>query len=79
MKEYATDDDFLIKRSNGLLLSNNDVSILEKYDIDYNSCTSLSELIYLIEDYLEDSDELVDLEELSIKLSEFNYYQNTNK
>ena len=61
MKEYATDDDFLIKRSNGLLLSNNDVNILEKYDIDYNSCTSLSELIYLIEDYLEDSDELVDI------------------
>ena len=79
MKEYATDDDFLVKRSNGLLLSNNDVYILEKYDIDYNSCTSLSELIYLIEDYLEDSDELVDLEELSIKLSEFNYYHNTNK
>ena len=79
MKEYATDDDFLVKRPNGLLLSNNDVSILEKYDIDYNSCKSLSELIYLIEDYLEDSDELVDLEELSIKLSEFNYYQNTDK
>ena len=50
MKEYATDDDFLVKRPNGLLLSNNDVSILEKYDIDYNSCKSLSELIYLIED-----------------------------
>ena len=79
MKEFATDDDFLVKRSNGLLLSNNDVNVLEKYDIDYNSCTSLSELIYLIEDYLEDSDELVDLEELSIKLSEFNYYHNTNK
>ncbi len=79
MKEYATDDDFLVKRSNGLLLSNNDVSILEKYDIDYNSCKSLEQLIYLIEDYLEDSDELIDLEELSIKLSEFNYYQNTNK
>ena len=79
MKEYATDDDFLVKRPNGLLLSNNDVSILEKYDIDYNSCKSLGELIFLIEDYLEDSDELVDLEELSIKLSEFNYYQNTNK
>ena len=79
MKEYATDDDFLVKRPNGLLLSNNDVSILEKYDIDYNSCKSLGELIFLIEDYLEDSDELVDLEELSIKLSEFNYYQNTDK
>ena len=79
MKEYAAEDDFLVKRSNGLLLSNNDVSILDKYNIDYNSCKSLGELIFLIEDYLEDSDELVDLEELSIKLSEFNYYQNTDK
>ena len=79
MKEYATDDDFLLKRPNGLLLSNNDVSILEKYNNNYNSCKNLSELIFLIEDYLEDSDELVDLEELSIKLSEFNYYQNTDK
>ncbi len=77
--EYATEDDFLIKRSNGLLLSNKDVKVLERYDIDYNSCKSLSELIYLIEDYLEDSDECIDLEELSIKLSEFNYYHNTNK
>ncbi len=79
MKEYADENDFLVKRSNGLLLSNNDVSILERYDIDYNSCKNLSELIYLIEDYLEDTDECVDLEELSIKLSEFNYYHNTNK
>ena len=79
MKEYAAEDDFLVKRSNGLLLSNNDVSILDKYNIDYNSCKSLGELIFLIEDYLEDSDELVDLEELSNKLSEFNYYQNTDK
>jgi len=79
MKEFATEDDFLVKRANGLLLSNNDINILERYDIDYNSCKSLDQLIYLIEDYLEDSDECIDLEELSIKLSEFNYYQNTNK
>ena len=42
MKEYATDDDFLVKRPNGLLLSNNDVIILDKYNIDYNSCKNLS-------------------------------------
>ena len=79
MKEFANENDFLVKRSNGLLLSNNDVSILERYDINYNSCKTLEELIYLIERYLDDTDECIDLEELSIKLSEFNYYHNTNK
>ena len=79
MKEYADENDFLVKRSNGLLLSNNDVSILERYDINYNSCKSLSELIFMIERYLDDTDECDELEELSIKLSEFNYYHNTDK
>ena len=79
MKEYADENDFLVKRSNGLLLSNNDVSILERYDINYTSCKSLAELIFMIERYLDDTDECDELEELSIKLSEFNYYQNTDK
>ena len=79
MKEYADENDFLVKRSNGLLLSNNDVSILERYDINYTSCKSLSELIFMIERYLDDTDECDELEELSIKLSEFNYYHNTDK
>ena len=30
MKEYATDDDFLVKRPNGLLLSNNPLLLLTK-------------------------------------------------
>lgn len=79
MKEFATEDDFLVKRSNGLLLSNNDVRILEEYDIDYSNCKTLKELILLIEKYLDDSDDCLDLEELSVKLSEFDYYHNTNK
>ena len=51
-----------------------------KYNINYLNFSSIKELIFVIQDYIDDSyDELDDLEDLSIKLSEFNYYNNTNK
>ena len=42
----------------------------------------MSELIFKVEQYIEDNDmydEMDDLENLSLELSEFNYYYNTNK
>lgn len=48
MKLYAEEDDFLIKRSNGLLLSNHDVKVLEDNHIDYLKCHSLEELIFIM-------------------------------
>ena len=78
MKEYATDDDFLVKRPNGLLLSNNDVSILDKYNIDYKNCIDLKSLIYYIEEILNE-ESFDDLEEISLSISERDYYENTHK
>lgn len=64
----------------GILLSAEEEVILNKYQINYKMCTSTSQLIFMIEDYLNDSyEELDDLDNLSKRLSEFNYYQNTNK
>lgn len=64
----------------GILLSDNDEAILNKYKINYKMCTSTSELIFIIEDYLNDSYlELDDLDNLSRRLAEYNYYKNTNK
>ena len=42
---------------------------------------SMHELIYLIEDYLDNSydDALEDLEDVSTSIAERNYYMNTNK
>ena len=54
----------------------------QKHKIDYKNVVDISELIYKIEVYIEDNyygDELSDLENLSLELSEFNYYYNTNK
>lgn len=64
----------------GIMLTNREIEVLKRYGIDYLSCQSLKEIIYKIEDLLEDefhdSDEL---EEISISISERDYYQNTNK
>lgn len=65
-------------RDNGLLLSDEQIEILKRYDIDYLKFSNLEALIYEIESYLND-EELDDLEWLSRELAERNYYQNTNK
>lgn len=69
---------FLKNVGNDIWLSNEDIDILNKYNIDYKTCKSTSELIFKIESYL-NINEVTDLDELSIRLSEFNYYNNTNK
>ena len=62
----------LKQRKNGIYLSDEQINILEKYNI--------NELIFYIEDYLNNSYmELEDLESVSEALSNFNYYNNTNK
>ena len=72
---------FLKKQSNGMLLSDNHINILNKYDIDYLKCSSINDLLYQIDEVLNEGeyDEVDDLEWVSIDLAERNYYQNTNK
>ena len=74
-----TFEDMKLNRINdNLYLSNKQIEVLKKYEIDYNK--DIDSLIYEIEDILNDSyEELFDLEELSRELSEFNYYHNTKK
>ena len=74
----GTDKSFLKRRENNLLLSDNDISILERNDIDYLKYNNIKELLFEIEETLEESDD-IELEELSIKLGEYNYYNYTNK
>ena len=65
---------------NGLMLTNNEISVLKRYNIDYEKCSTLKEIIYLVEDVLnEDIDDADDLEYISSTISERDYYQNTNK
>lgn len=65
-------------RSNGLILSDFQIDTLKKYEIDYLKYNNIASLIYEIEDIL-NIDYNEELDKLSSELSEFNYYQNTNK
>lgn len=71
--------DPLKKRENGLFLRDRHIEILNKYDIDYKMHSSLSSLIFEIEEILNYESDLDDLEALSEELSEINYYNYTNK
>ena len=66
-------------RGNGIYLSDNQIEVLKRYDIDYSKYSSLSSLIFEIEEILNNETDIEDLEEVSQRLSELNYYNNTNK
>ena len=69
---------FLKRRSNGLMLSDKDITILENNGINYLEYHSLEELIFAISEVLSEA-ESQELEELNMKLGEYNYYNYTNK
>ena len=87
MKDYNLNDllnniDFesnrLVKINNKLYLTNYQIEILNKYNIDYKSLGNLSSIIYVAEEILEE-DDYEDLDEIIRELSERNYYENTKK
>lgn len=66
---------------NGMLLTDNYIEVLSRYNIDYKKYSNLNSLIYDIENCLNisygiDTD---DLEWVATELSERNYYNNTRK
>ena len=78
--EEIYDDKMMMKmRGNGIYLSDNQIEVLQRYNIDYRKYVSLSSLIFDIESILNEETDLEELEEISNKLSELNYYNNTNK
>ena len=68
----------LVKINNKLYLTNYQIEILNKYNIDYENLGSLSSIIYVAEEILEE-DDYEDLDEIIRELAERNYYENTNK
>ena len=79
VEDINIDKNILKERSNGLVLRDSQIEILEKYNIDYKSHASLSSLIFEIEEILNYETDLEDLEELSVELQELSYYNYTNK
>ena len=73
------ENNFIKEVKKNIYLSNDDTKILKKYDIDYNNFSNMKELIFYIEDYINNYDIDDDLEELLIKLNDYNYYFYINK
>ena len=69
---------FLKRRDNGILLSDYQISVLDRNNINYKNHNNLSSLLFEIEEFLneEENDEL---EEVSRQLAEIHYYSETNK
>ena len=68
----------LKRRENNMLLSDYQVSVLKRNGIDYNRFNNIRDLMFEIENYLdEDFDEELDL--VSSQLSEYIYYNETKK
>lgn len=66
---------------NGLMLTNGELEVLKRYRIDYEKCQNLKELIFEMEEIIEENEyeDIDDLEYISKTISERDYYQNTNK
>jgi len=70
---------FVKNIKNDIYLSDDDINVLKKYEIEYLNYSSMKELMFLLEDIINNNYVDSDLEELLIKLSEYNYYFRTNK
>ena len=66
------------KQINNLYLTQKQIDVLDRYNIDYNKCTSMNELLYYIDEVLNEEDN-EELEKVSLEIAETNYYMNTNK
>lgn len=62
---------------NGLILSNKEIEVLDRYKIDYKSCSNMKDLLFLIDEEL-NFEENSELEEISISISDRDYYMNNN-
>ena len=70
-----------VKINDKLYLKSYQIEMLDYYHIEYKNCSSISEILLLIEDVLEneEGEDYEALEEVALSLQEFQYYHNTNK
>lgn len=66
------------KNYNGIYLTDSEVNILKNNGFDVNKYSNIKELMFDLEDALEESDN-DELDMILSSIAEFNYYHNTNK
>ena len=62
----------------GIFLSDYQIEVLNRFGINPLECGSINEIIYLIDEILDEADD-DELDSVSKEIMEFNYYTNTNK
>ena len=69
------------KYGNDIYLTDKEKTILERYDFNVDNYSNIKDLMFDIEEYIDDNLDLDldDLEDVLTNLSDFNYYHNTNK
>lgn len=78
VSEINFNDNFIGYNKNGLILTNREIEVLNRNSINYKKYSSVSELLYEIDDILEEIDD-DELEIVASNISERNYYLNTRK
>jgi len=74
--------DFKKDNGKGILLNSYEIEVLTRYGFDYKKYSSLNELIFDIDNYINEEGGFVDvdeLEEVLDKISEYHYYNEVNK
>ena len=66
------------KNYNGIYLTDNEVNILKSNGFDINKYSNIKELMFDLEEELEESDN-DELDMVLSSIAEFNYYHNTKK
>lgn len=79
LNDNTLHDNFKKKYGN-LYLSDYQIKVLERNNIDYNTCSTMMELSYKIEDILNNSygEDDYELEEVSRQIDEYRYYNEIN-
>lgn len=78
LNEIDFNNNKLQKINENLYLTNNQIEILKRYNINYEVSNSLRDLMIKIEEIL-DYEDIEELENLLATLTERNYYENTKK
>lgn len=68
----------LIKINEKIYLTNYQKEILDRYHIEYETCSDIKDILFLIDDVLETEYE-EELDDVAKNLQEFSYYNFTNK
>ncbi len=64
---------------NHLFLTNHEIEVLKRYQIDYSHAHHLKEILFEIEECLQEEVDSEELEGIAQTISERDYYQNTHQ